>query len=98
MLACFGRKRPSACDLPRGRYRLCHSVRRFRHRSTPVPLRTTVRRLAGPHAAAAFERRQGTAWEDIEDGRQISASASRPPHHLTLPPSPVQPPCPPPLP
>ncbi len=76
--------------IPGGGYRLCHSVRRFRHRSTPVPLRTTVRRLAGPHAAAAFERRQGTAWEDIEDGRQISASASRRRHDLTRPPCEVQ--------
>ena len=81
-LAPLERHRPAACDDPGGRHHLCHGVRCFGHRSAPVPLRTTVRRLAGPHAAPAFERRQGTAREDLEDGRQISAPAARRRHDL----------------
>jgi transposase len=76
------RHRRAACDDPGCGHRLCHSVRRFRHGSAPVPIRTAVRCLARPHAAPAFERRQGTAWEDIEDGRQISAQAADRRHDL----------------
>ena len=40
-----------------------------------LPLRPRLRRLARPHAAAAFQRRQGAAGPDLEGRQPVSAAA-----------------------
>ena len=73
-----------------GRNGVRHSACGLGHRPAPVPFRTPVRRLARPDPFTAFQRRQRAAGTDLEDGRQVPATAAGRRHDLADPACQVQ--------
>ena len=65
-------------------------LRPLLYRPASVPFRTAVCRLARPDPFTAFQRRQRAAGTDLEDGRQVSETASRRRHDLADPAREVQ--------
>ena len=63
-------------DDPRHRIYRSDRVGGFGRRSTPIPLRSAFRSLAGTDPAAKVQRRQGAARAHHEDRRQVSSQAT----------------------